>query len=376
LAKYDMLFSVGGQAYEIESTWPNLVFDAVASGAKAPKTVAVLTSKFASVNFVTQGAREAMKKRGLTEAVYLEWEFGNRDFGSIAARIKDANPDFLWVGSIGPESIQLLEALSKIDYRPKLHFHLYPTPGPMSQSPLGANALSFTTFEQHARSHGVPLIQRVPKVRELPESFSELRELITSPNATNWSSSGATTSDNGGRNFAGSSGFFAPFFLAASSTATTFAGSSPTFFTLRFVPSSGAALRARAEGTTAAVGAVRCVTPLGGPSTTAGTVATGAASTFAGDRSASSRSHGTMSGSDTTAKVVLPLPAGMVAVIFTTFDVRIFLSVSRRMPMRTGTETVPAPPAGPATTRPATPTRMEICLLATVHSRAVSEMAN
>ena len=52
------------------------------------------------------------------------------------------------------------------------------------------------TFEQHARSHGVPLIQRVPKVRELPESFSELRELITSPNATNWSSSGATTSDN------------------------------------------------------------------------------------------------------------------------------------------------------------------------------------
>ena len=88
LAKYDMLFSVGGQAYEIESTWPNLVFDAVASGAKAPKTVAVLTSKFASVNFVTQGAREAMKKRGLTEAVYLEWEFGNRDFGAIAARVK------------------------------------------------------------------------------------------------------------------------------------------------------------------------------------------------------------------------------------------------------------------------------------------------
>ena len=71
--------------------------------AKAPKTVAVLTSKFASVNFVTQGAREAMKKRGLTEAVYLEWEFGNRDFGAIASRVKEAKgvdlePEVLLLG--------------------------------------------------------------------------------------------------------------------------------------------------------------------------------------------------------------------------------------------------------------------------------------
>jgi branched-chain amino acid transport system substrate-binding protein len=112
--------------------------------------VALVTSKFPSVSFMSVGARDVFRKRGMRELLWLEWEFGNRDFGSIAARIKDANPDFLWVGSIGAESIQLLEAMAKIDYRPKLHFHLYPTPGPMSQSPLGANALSFTTFEQHA----------------------------------------------------------------------------------------------------------------------------------------------------------------------------------------------------------------------------------
>jgi hypothetical protein len=36
------------------------------------------------------GAREAVKKRGMQEVVFLEWEFGNRDFGAIAARVKDA----------------------------------------------------------------------------------------------------------------------------------------------------------------------------------------------------------------------------------------------------------------------------------------------
>jgi hypothetical protein len=32
---------------------------------------------------------------------YLEYEFGQRDFGAIAARVKDANADLLWVGGCG-----------------------------------------------------------------------------------------------------------------------------------------------------------------------------------------------------------------------------------------------------------------------------------
>ncbi|MEI7786632.1 MAG: amino acid ABC transporter substrate-binding protein [Betaproteobacteria bacterium] len=150
LAKYDMHFPAYAMGHEPGTTSPTTLLDAFQANGLKPQTVALVTSKFPSVSFMSVGAREVFRKRGMRELLWLEWEFGNRDFGSIAARIKDANPDFLWVGSIGPESIQLLEALSKIDYRPKLHFHLYPTPGPMSQSPLGANALSFTTFEQHA----------------------------------------------------------------------------------------------------------------------------------------------------------------------------------------------------------------------------------
>src|SRR5687767_7493731 len=94
------------------------------------------------------GAREVAKKRGLSEVVFLEWDFGNLDFGPIAARVKDAKPDFVWVGAIGLEGNQLLEAMHKIDYVPPLHFHMYPAPGPMSKSPYTKNALSMSIFEE------------------------------------------------------------------------------------------------------------------------------------------------------------------------------------------------------------------------------------
>jgi branched-chain amino acid transport system substrate-binding protein len=102
------------------------------------------------VHFISLGAREAAKKRGLREAAFLEWDFGNRDFGPIAARLKDAKPDFVWVGGLGLEGNLLIDAMRKIDYMPPLHFHLFPAPGPLLKAPGGENALAATTFEEHA----------------------------------------------------------------------------------------------------------------------------------------------------------------------------------------------------------------------------------
>ena len=149
LAKYEMQFPAWSLGPEPATTVPNTVFDALAASPKAPKTIAVVTSKFPSVHFMSLGAREIAKKRGLTEVLFLEWDFGNLDYGPIAARIKDAKPDFVWVGAIGLEGNQLLEAMSKIDYAPQEHFYMYPAPGPMSKSPLAKNALSMTVFEEH-----------------------------------------------------------------------------------------------------------------------------------------------------------------------------------------------------------------------------------
>ena len=148
LAKYDGQFPTWSLGPDPATTFPNTLFDALAATPKPPKTIAVVTSKFPSVHFMALGAREVAKKRGLQEVIFLEWEFGNRDFGAIAARIKDANPDFVFVGALGLEGNQLLDAMKKIDYAPKLHFYMYPAPGPMIQAPEGKNALAATIFEQ------------------------------------------------------------------------------------------------------------------------------------------------------------------------------------------------------------------------------------
>jgi ABC-type branched-subunit amino acid transport system substrate-binding protein len=147
LAKYDMTFPAWSIGSDPANTVPTTVFDALAAGPKPPKTVAVVTSKFPSIQFMSAGAREVLKKRGLTEVLFLEWDFGNRDFGPIANRVKDAKPDFVWVGAIGLEGNLLLDAMKKIDYVPPQHFYLYPAPGPLVTLPEAKNALSVTIFE-------------------------------------------------------------------------------------------------------------------------------------------------------------------------------------------------------------------------------------
>ena len=149
LAKYERQFPAWALGPEPGRTFPNLLFDALAAAPKPPQSVAIVTDKFPSVHFVSTGAREIAQKRGLKETLYLEFEFGTRDFGPIAARIKDANPDFLWVGAIGLDGNQILDALKKIDYTPKNHFYLYPAPGPLAKAPEGKGALSTTIFEEH-----------------------------------------------------------------------------------------------------------------------------------------------------------------------------------------------------------------------------------
>jgi ABC-type branched-subunit amino acid transport system substrate-binding protein len=150
LAKYDMHFPTWALGPTPETTFPTLLFDALAQAPKPPKTVAIVTSKFAPLHFMALGAREVAKKRGLTEVLFLEWEFGNMDFGPIASRIKDAKPDFVFMGSIGLEGVSLLQAMKKIDYVPPGSFQLYPAPAPTVSAPESNLTLAATVFEQHA----------------------------------------------------------------------------------------------------------------------------------------------------------------------------------------------------------------------------------
>jgi branched-chain amino acid transport system substrate-binding protein len=149
LAKYEMHFPTAAFGPEPNVTLPTTVFNALAATSNPPKTIAIVTSKFPSAQFQSNGAREVAEKRGLKVALYLEYEFGTRDWGALAARVKDAKPDFLWVGALGLDGNQLLEAMKKLDYMPPRHFHLFPAPGPLALAPDGKLALSSTVFEEH-----------------------------------------------------------------------------------------------------------------------------------------------------------------------------------------------------------------------------------
>ncbi len=164
LVKYDMQFPAWSVGYDPATTVTNTLLDALASTTKFPKTIAIVSSKFPSVYMMSVGMREAAKKRGIKEVLFLEWEFGNKDFGPIASRVKDANPDFIFVGAIGLEGNQLLDAMKKIDYVPPMQYFMYPAPGPLAKAPGAERAMAGSIFEQHPPFTNNPLAAEFVKI--------------------------------------------------------------------------------------------------------------------------------------------------------------------------------------------------------------------
>ena len=161
LQTYDRAFPATPFGPEPNVTYPNVILDAMATFPTPPKSMVILTSKFPSAQFMALGMKEQAEKRGVKVPLYLEYESGNRDFGAMAARVKEANADFLWVGSLGLESNLLLESLRKLEYTPKNHFHLYPAPGPLALSPDGDKALCSTFLEPDEPFMSRPGLKRI-----------------------------------------------------------------------------------------------------------------------------------------------------------------------------------------------------------------------
>ncbi len=149
LATYEWHFSatIGGE--DSTKTLPLKVLDAYASAAHPPKSILIVASKFPSAADMAHGMERAAKARGLDVVGFLEYESGTRDFGAIAARVKDASADFLFMSSLGVEGSQLLQAMNQIAYKPPRHFYLYPS-GLLAADPLAEGATSYSGFEDVA----------------------------------------------------------------------------------------------------------------------------------------------------------------------------------------------------------------------------------
>lgn len=150
LATYDMHFAATVGTYDGETALAEKVVAAYASTGHPVQTLVIATSKFPSAQRMAKGMGAVAEKRGIAVKEALDYDFGTHDFGAIAARVKDADPDLLWVGALGVDGNLLLEALGQLDYRPRRHFYLYPSSGPLAIFPAAENATSVTNFEDVA----------------------------------------------------------------------------------------------------------------------------------------------------------------------------------------------------------------------------------
>lgn len=157
MATYKWHFSALVSGDKPDKTLPKILMNAFASTGHPPKTLAVVTSKYPSALFMANGTESTFKSAGVKLATRLEYDTGNREWGPIAARVKDANPDFMWVGCLGVEGNQLLEALAQLQYHPPRHFYLYPASGPLAILPLAEGAVSLTNFEDQPPYNETPV---------------------------------------------------------------------------------------------------------------------------------------------------------------------------------------------------------------------------
>ncbi len=160
---------------------PNMVFDLLESQGELPERVAFVTNQAGSTDFISHGEPDAdggnavqvARDRGLEVVLDTSYPPDTTDWGPIAARIRDADPDFLWISGVALDSTNLIEAMKQLRYDPPQIFDLFPAPGPLLG--LGEDAegmLAVSLFEPNEAT----LDRLGSEVREIAESFSAAAE--------------------------------------------------------------------------------------------------------------------------------------------------------------------------------------------------------
>lgn len=150
---YDRHFPLFASGLDSSRTVSETIFDAYAElGADAPQTVGFVVNQNPATDFIAHGHEDApgsvqvAQEKGLDVVLELDFPQGNTDWGPIAQRIKDADPDLLWVGALGGDSPALLAALTQIGWEPRHQFHLFPAPGLLLGAGEAAEGATTTTL--------------------------------------------------------------------------------------------------------------------------------------------------------------------------------------------------------------------------------------
>jgi branched-chain amino acid transport system substrate-binding protein len=135
---------------------PKMIFEALKSQKNPPKKIAFVTNTGGSTNFISYGppnsseggAVQAAKNAGFNVVADIQYPPTVSDWGSIAAQVRDADPDFVWNDGLAVDPTNLIQAMKQLNYTPKQMFTLFPASGPLLS--LGKNAdnvLSLSLFE-------------------------------------------------------------------------------------------------------------------------------------------------------------------------------------------------------------------------------------
>ncbi|MFP3914389.1 MAG: amino acid ABC transporter substrate-binding protein [Actinomycetota bacterium] len=161
-------------------TNPELVYDALESTGTPPETMAFVINQFPGTMFVAYGydegddpqdqigAVEIAEDRGYEVVLDVQFPLTIDDWGPIAAQVRDADPDFVYLGGLGVDAPNLIAAMDAIDYQPPGMFVQWPAPGPVLGAGESAEGvLSVTAFESH------PPFTDDPERAEAAEAFEE-----------------------------------------------------------------------------------------------------------------------------------------------------------------------------------------------------------
>ncbi|MGH8873148.1 MAG: ABC transporter substrate-binding protein [Acidimicrobiia bacterium] len=138
-------------------TNPNLVYDALESTGTPPETIGFVVNEFPGTMFISYGQPETDEGGAVAEAQKRGWEvvldvtfpLGTSDWGPLAAQVRDADPDFLYIAGLGLDAPNLITAMQAIDYSPAGMFVQWPAPGPLLGTEGADGIMSVTIFEEH-----------------------------------------------------------------------------------------------------------------------------------------------------------------------------------------------------------------------------------
>jgi branched-chain amino acid transport system substrate-binding protein len=190
LMTYECQFPAWSIGTEPNQYVPDLVFDALESLPDPPQRIVVAANQNGSTDFVANGLPDdpedpsvanVAEERGLEVAANIQYPPTTTDWPPIAAQIRDANPDFVFNSAIGVDTVNLIQAMEQLDYRPPLLFSLFPAPGPLlGVGDAAEGVLSVSLFESNE-----PLLEAAgDEVRGIVEEFQGAAEAEGLPYAS------------------------------------------------------------------------------------------------------------------------------------------------------------------------------------------------